>query len=283
MLDSTLIVIVLYNCSVEKSITFSSLLDALHMYKPLRPIDIIIYDNGPTKHLYHVPSQYSTLLTLTYLFDLSNPGVSKAYNVAAERAVEMGKKRILILDQDTYMPEDSLCKYAQALDQWPNSTVYLPTLFNSDTQQIISPCRYLFKRGSLLSSITPGIHLWKGKNALNSGLLVDLLAFRCVGGYNEQVRLYFSDFVFIDRLKKYYPSFTVVDTTLLHQLSSTDYSNKSFALHRFDLYCHGAREASNVDIIYYPIYAVTVFLRSLRMCQRLNSVKPLHVFIKHFL
>lgn len=283
MLHSTLIVIVLYNCSIEKSVTFNSLLDALHTYKPSQPIDVIIYDNGPVGESYHAPTQYSTLLTLTYLLDLSNPGVSKAYNVAAKRAIDMGKKRILILDQDTNMPQDSLCKYAQALDQWPNSTVYLPILFNSDTQQIISPCRYFFKRGSLLSSITPGTHSWKGRNALNSGLLIDLSAFWHVGGYNEQVRLYFSDFIFIDRLKKCYPSFTAVDTILLHQLSSTDYKNISFALRRFELYCKGSREASNINTIYYPMYSVTIFLRSLRMCQRLKSTKPIRIFMKYFL
>jgi len=159
--------------------------------------------------------------------------------------------------------------------------VYAPQVYSGPL--LFSPCRYLFRKGSNLSTIKPGKHPMRYKNVLNSGLLINLDAFRLVGGYNEGVKLYFSDFVFFDRLKRYYNDFIVIDCRLDHQLSSVDYKDIDVALTRFSYYCAGARQASQGNISAYFNQAIVIGIRSILMNNRFKSLKFFKVYKEEFL
>lgn len=278
---NTLVVIVLYKIPLCESPTYISLEKSISACFYPASINLLICDNSPIEQTNI--NHDNKFFNIWYLHDLSNPGVSQPYNRAAELAGVQGKKWLLVLDQDTWLPEDTIRQYQQAVTDFPNFPIYAPQIYSGSL--LFSPCLYRFKKGMNLSSIKPGIHLMKNKNILNSGLLICLRAFYKAGGYDEAVQLYFSDFVFFDRLKTHFREFIVIDCHLNHQLSSVDYTNIETALDRFTKYCIGARSASrsNNSLIAHLNYTITIGLRSIIMCLRFNNLIFIKVFIDYYL
>ena len=278
-----LFVIVLYKVRLTESLTFQSLSVAVQSFLPHNHVDLLICDNSPTPQFDVNESVDNNHFRLYYLHDSTNPGISRSYNIAAEIASTKEKKWLLVLDQDTTIPVDGIQKYVNGLRAWPGFPIYTPQVY-FDTV-MLSPCRYFMHRGSPLVSIKSGVHHTEGKNVINSGLLISTEAYQKAGGYDENVWLYFSDFVFFDRLKKHFKNFIVLDCRIEHELSSSDYSDLSFAISRFSYYCRGAREASvsSGGVNAYLGYGVTVGLRSILMCRRFKNMSFLMVFVKSFL
>ena len=272
------IVIVLYHTELADSKSYQSVSKAFKTYAAdHRPIDLIVVNNGP---LSITINEDDPLFRFHFKELLDNPGVSKAYNIAAALAGDLQKRWLLILDQDTHLPPDFWNQYCQSIRGYPNMPVYAPRLYADNI--LISPCGYRYYRGYLLTDLAAGTHPMQGRNVLNSGLLIDVNAFRRVEGYDEKVRLYFSDFVFFDRLKEQYTTFAVVDVNLQHELSSTDYSAQSTAVQRFSLYCEGARAASKHEVIRSFLYFITVGGRSLVMNHRFKSWLFSRIFLHNW-
>lgn len=277
----TLYVIVLYNIDLSDSLTFISLTKALNSIYLTEPVLLLVCDNSLTPLTTLDTINPEGLFTIRYLHDPENPGVSLSYNRAAELAGILNKRMLFVLDQDTIFPPDAISSYQQSLSSFPGHAIYAPQLYNGSS--LFSPCKYSFQKGSNLKSIVPGVHLMKGMNVLNSGLLIDMNAFQRVEGYDETVKLYFSDFIFFDRLKKFYTSFVVINCHLQHQLSSVDYSDSAFAMKRFTYYCQGAHQASTNNKVAWCGYFITVGLRSILMSQRFGSIQFSKVFLQVFL
>ncbi|WP_018617642.1 hypothetical protein [Spirosoma luteum] len=279
-LQNTLIVIVLYNFNLYDSITYKCLEEAF-VRKSKQKIDLFIYDNSPVADIHLGEFTSNSKFNLLYLHDPSNPGVSRAYNRAADWAKSKDKKLLLVLDQDTKLPAEGLVCYAQAVTSFPEFPLYAPQVYSGGI--LYSPCRYVFQKGSNLKGIDPGVHQTRYRSVINSGLLINLFAFHKVGGYDDEVQLYFSDHVFFDRIKKYFPRFVVIKCRLEHQLSSVDYNDLSTALIRFAYYSRGARQASHNNNYQYAKHSIMVGLRSLAMSYRFRSLQFLSVFKENFL
>jgi GT2 family glycosyltransferase len=280
-MQEALLVIVLYKTRLSDSLTFQSLTGAVRSYKPIEPVDLLICDNSPTGYSTIDQANEEGMFRLYYLHDPLNPGVSRSYNRAAELATVQNKRWLFLFDQDTILPEDGLIRYERAVTTYPNFPLYAPQVWSGTL--LFSPCRYWFRRGSNLRSIEPGVQAMAHRNVLNSGLFIELSAFVKCGGYDEVVQLYFSDFVFFDRLKRHFCQFVVVDCKLEHQLSSADFSEVTLASTRFSYYCRGARQASHGNGWAYVEYAITVGLRSLVMSSRFRSTQFVKIFINDFL
>lgn len=279
--QDVLTVIVLYNSTLQESATFQSLKTSVFKCGLKNGLDILICNNSLMNEIDIEKENEEGLFHLYYLHDPKNPGVSQSYNRAAELAGIKNKKWLFILDQDTILPIDLPIQYQRNVSNLPNYPIYAPQVYSD--KALFSPCRYLFMKGSNLPSIEPGVHLMIKRNVLNSGLLIDLGAFYQAGGYDETVPLYFSDFVFFDRLKNHFKTFVVLKCCLNHQLSSVDYTNTAHALTRFSYYCVGARQASLSNECAYLNYAVTVGLRSIVMSYRFQNLRFLRVFVKDFI
>ncbi|MFD2571261.1 glycosyltransferase [Spirosoma soli] len=277
-----LFLIVLYKTDLNESPAFQSLKKTVRPFLSQGYVDVLICDNSPSLEIDDFGQIDNEEFNLYYLHDPANPGISLSYNRGAEIASLKGKEWMLVLDQDTTMQTDSLQKYVDALKNYPNFPVYAPMLYSNNL--LLSPCKYIMNRGTHLAKIEPGVHFLKARNVLNSGLLISIDAYQNVGGYDENVWLYFSDFVFFDRLKVLYKKFVVVDCLIEHQLSSSDYTNAKFALNRFTYYCQGAKAASlsNGELKSYLGYTIMVGLRSILMSYRFKSISFFKVFIKAF-
>lgn len=274
--DQVLVVIVLYRSTLAESSAYQSIAKAFaHFLNGDNQVDLVIVNNGPT----YVDCQADgAVFRLHYIEQLDNPGVSKAYNLAGQLAGRLQKQWLLVLDQDTVLPTNFWDSYNESIDRYPTTPIHAPKLWSGDV--LISPCKYRFYRGTLLpTNILPGLHSMKGRNVLNSGLLIRVEAFHAVGGYNESVRLYFSDFVFFDRIKTKHATFAVVNVDLIHDLSSTDYSSQKVASERFLLYCQGGHAAAEGSLFRSIVYFITIGARSLLMGKRFGTL----LFTKTFL
>ena len=209
-----------------------------------------------------------------YVHDASNPGVGAAYNAGADRAEALGKRWLLLLDQDTLFPPDALDAYVEAVRHHPGCELFAPVLMSGGTA--CSPCRVVHGRGrpAPAAALVPGPHPLGGLHVLNSGLLVRTDLFRRAGGYDPEFRLDFSDFAFLHRVAHETDTVCVVDAALRHSLSSGE-TDPGRLLRRFGVYCEGARAYSRLTGD--PLVYATVAARTARLVWQTRSLAPFRV------
>lgn len=277
-IDQVIAVIVLYNTLGDDSVTLKSLAKCLASKN--FTLDIVVYDNRASPSGANGNVKISDL-NIHYYHDPSNSGLSKAYNLASRVGIELKKGWILLLDEDTHLPVDSLDKYLAALNLNSQFKLFAPILKQSDNL-ILSPCRYFFKRGFPLPDITFGENIFNNKTVLNSGLLINLLAYSNCGGYNELIELDFSDVDFIERFKKSHSAFFVIDLIFTHNFSNKQ--TDAFILNRrFEKFCYGATNSYKKNIIDQLQYLVVVFLRASTLFFRTKNIIFYKTFIKNYL
>ncbi len=265
---------VLYNIRLEESKSFRSIRE---MDSGDGDLNLFVYDNS---------CQLQTIkayegLHISYLHDSKNSGVSKAYNEGTAHARKHQKKWVLLLDQDTSLPATLVKNYWEATEQNSEPKLFVPIL-KLDNGKIFSPCAYRFKRGFYLDSIEKGIHSLQKLAPVNSGMLIDIDAFFEVGGYNNEVKLDFSDFQFIERFRKRYSEFYVMDVACEQDFSDGEVSLAGQA-HRFGYYCEGARNIEKNGLMDWLQYNAVVFLRAVRLSLRYKDLRFLHVYLTTFL
>lgn len=236
-MEDVLAVLVLYKVKFEDCLTCKSLnngLKAFHL-----KLDILVYDN--TDCCIEEQSDFSCFenFNVIYKSDILNPGVSQAYNFGANYAVKNGKKWLLLLDQDTIFPIESIKLYLEAILMPNQASLICPVLYAG--KYVVSPCRFFLHHGSISRKIEFGVTSFDGKMILNSGLMVQCCFFTQIGGYNNSIPLDFSDFYFIQNAKKSVDSFYVLPCLCEQNLSSFEL-DKNRILNRFKYYCLGMYE-----------------------------------------
>jgi len=277
--DQIIAVVVIFNTKIEESETLISLSGSLAQTSD--SMDLVVYDNS-----LHPVWESGSVFTMEffrihYFHDPSNPGVSKAYNFAARYAQQLKKRWILLLDQDTSFPIDTISTYVSALKNHPTIKLFAPVLKLSD-DRILSPSRYFFKRGFALKKITPGLHSLKRISPLNSGMLIELDTFIISGGYNEKIKLDFSDFQFIERFKKNSDQFCIINVISLHEFSDEE-TNTVKLNERFFFYCDGAKNSEKSSFCDRLIYFMVVLLRATNLVYRTKDIIFYKTFIHHYL
>lgn len=276
-IENTLAILVLYKIKLQESITYLSLKESLKINN--LKLDLLVYDNSPTKQNI-VNDIIPENINIEYIHDETNPGVSKAYNVGEKFAKNNGKKWLLLLDQDSNLPINYFERMIASLEKYPNQHIFAPILINKN--RIYSPCSYRFKRGKSLPYLRFGINSLIKNNLLNSGLFVSVEIFDKVGGFNENIRLYFSDFNFIDRVKVYIKEYVIVDCLIHHNLSSDDESDYNKFIIRFSLYCQGAKSAVITKCDLFQYFIITL-LRAIKQTMRFKRIVFLKIFYKDFI
>lgn len=267
-----LIVLVLYKTKLENSISFITLTDNIKSIN--LQLDIFVYDNSPfpmNPIIDRQQTKISKFWNILYHHDPTNPGVSKAYNEGFKKAEKLNKKWLMLIDQDTKFAPDALEKYCLAVVENPDSVLFSPILTLKDGT-VLSPCKYFFKRGFPFPSIDVvklGKQSIKNRLVLNSGMLINMDMFKELGGYNEKIRLDFSDCKFIDKYRKVRKYFVVVDTKCLHGFSDSD-NNFEASYSRFALYCEGASNSiENISDAF--MLAIITFFRALKLTLKFNN------------
>jgi rhamnosyltransferase len=201
-------------------------------------MDLVIYDNNPGDG--RLPIENFDCWNITYIADSGNSGVSKAYNKAAEIAGQRFKKWLLLLDEDTDFPINTIAAYLSAITLRPGEQLFAPVMLTQHNQ-IISPCTFRFMRGFYAAEAHPGVNSLKGKSLINCGICIKLDAFKQLNGYNEAIKLDFSDHDFIRRFKTHISdSFVVIDLWVKHRLSTSTRNSVAADLKRFSYYLDGS-------------------------------------------
>lgn len=243
-------------------------------------MDLFVYDNSPNaseeNHF-----QFHRF-NITYVHDPLNAGVSKAYNSGAQFAEISGKEWILLLDQDTSFPEGFVYRYQEAAIKNPGIKLFCPIL-KTQFGQNMSPCLYLHKRGRWVKHLDPGIVNFNTSfSPVNSGMMINLAAFNKAGGYKESVRLDFADFQFIERFKRHFNSFFLLDLVCLQDFSGFE-KKISVLSTRFKFFCEGARNCDRNKFSDRSWYLLAVIRRLTGLIVKTRSIKFIRVFFSEYL
>lgn len=273
-LTNILFILVLYKIQLKESEAFTSLSNCLQ--ESTFKVDIFIYDNSPSAIL-NIEDILHEKFNIHYFHDKTNPGVSKAYNQGFKLGQELNKQWLLLLDQDTIFPHNALLTYCKALQENHKFSLFAPILVSA-RGNIYSPCNYFLKRGFPIQSIKVGPLRLINKSLLNSGLLINIELFEQVGGYNERLKLDFSDFDFIDRCQKIIDSVFIINTRCIHTLSSHEESLNA-ALNNFTRYCKGLTVYIQVNFDGFCLFCITL-IRACKLSLKFRSMDFIKVFFK---
>lgn len=264
-----LAVLVVYRCPLSQSSTWQSIREESERLG--LAIDLMIYDNSPVAQA--IPT---TSNKIYYQHNELNAGVSKAYNEGFQLAQRLSKKWLLLLDQDSSLPAGWIELYAEAA-QYDNQNLIAPIVHCGD--EIISPFNYWLCVGRSPKTMSTGTKSLKNSYAINSGLLVPTQLFEKVGGYDELVRLDFSDFVFMHKLKKVKAQLRVIDLHLESQLSSHQYEEREKVQERFYLYCIGSRRFAHYT--HQPFsHFLTALFRALKLGARYQTFEFIKISLR---
>ncbi|MBD1392322.1 glycosyltransferase [Mucilaginibacter glaciei] len=234
-LKKIIAVIVLYKSSLEESVCFQSLLKSVDSFNS--QLLLVVYNNSPDYWQYGNDSYKG--VTITYLEDHKNSGVSKAYNTAFDYGIGQNKEYILLLDQDTQLEKlffNVFFDYESKFNK--DAGLYCPMICNDFG--LLSPAKFFLYSSQKLSSIEPGVHSLEPLAIINSGLIISTKLYQLNGGYNEKIKLDFSDFDFLRRVLTFTKLVVVLDVKCKHELSGESKMPLASALNRFDYYLEGA-------------------------------------------
>lgn len=273
-MNKLLIVIVIY----KKSIHDLTLIKDITKNSDTN-IDIFIYDNSP------IPQEVPLIdnVNIYYEHNVNNPGVSQAYNKGASKAKSLKKDLILVLDQDTNFIFEYIEKYIIAFNKYQNNYLYAPIVCDGAMTKVYSP--------AFLNSFIGKVQLFdnftfnekynlNNKSVINSGLMIPLSLFEKISGFNDKIKLDFSDVYFIEKYKELNAEIILIDIYLKHSISGDEGKNYEAEMHRFKYYCNGAKELSK-SLSQSTTWSV--FRRMLRLIQKHYSLKPISVYLGYYL
>jgi GT2 family glycosyltransferase len=240
-------------------------------------IDIFIYDNS-------VESQYVPEIkgfNLYYIHDKNNAGVSKAYNVGIKKAKELNKKYVILLDQDSNILACDLEKYFLLAEKYGENYIYAPVMYSKN--KIYSPAyvnHFIGKIQNLNTFIYKEIYNLNKKSLINSGLMIPIKLIELIGDFNENIKLDFSDFYFIEKYKKINQNIILLNLYVQHTLSGDEGKNYLAEILRYKYYCNGAK---HFNISTNKFRLIPAFRRMLRLTIKYKSLEPINVFINYFI
>jgi GT2 family glycosyltransferase len=272
-------VIVLYKCKLQDSATFLSITAALETESIDTKVDLYVYDNSPYKQEPTVSSEH---WTITYKSDILNTGLSSAYNVAASHARTSEKKFLLLLDQDTEFPLNTITVYLESINNNLNVKLFAPIL-KIQNGKIMSPCRYVNKWGKLIDHIAPGINSLDNYVPVNSGLCVSLEHYFASGQYNEKIRVDGADFQFIERFKKKIETrFYVLDLQIEQDFSLFE-SDINNILTRFKIFLIDVKNFDREDWKDDYYYGRIALIRTIKLLLQTKKRVIFDYYVKYYL
>jgi GT2 family glycosyltransferase len=204
------VVVVLYNCSMNKSLTCQSLLQQTL----IEPKDtFIVYDNSPSSNL-----GSATPKGWEIVVDPSNGGLFTAYSYAVSKARSTDCPWVLLLDQDTDLPSNFLETVHEdmVLMQAEKDVVAIIPMVRAGNRQV-SPMRPRLGREIPFNqrSVVEASWLW----AINSGTCLRVDFIESIGGFSDAFWLDFLDHWLFKMINNSRKQVYVSKVVLQHELS----------------------------------------------------------------
>lgn len=202
---------------------------ACEVLRTRNDVGVLVVDNS-TKD--YGNEEYCQKAGFSYLSMHGNQGLSKAYNQGIQYLKQKtNATHVVLLDDDTTLGDDYFKVLQQALEQHPDTRIFLPLV--KDEVGYLSPCRI---EGYAVSRIqSPDELNERTITGINSGMALALSIFDDYQ-YDETYFLDYIDHAFLRDMKRRGESIQVIGTTLQQQFSGNDHSNYRATLTRFALF-----------------------------------------------
>lgn len=260
-------VIVLYKSQLAEAVAYRTLLANNDFQK------IMVYDNSPSDF---IQQSFENPSRIEYVRDVNNGGLSKAYNTAAKFASQNGFTHLLILDQDTEFPETAIDVYKYCLEQ---NILCAPILITKNHSPF-SPSQREGLRTKALS-LSPGVYSLKKYMPVNSGMMIPIDLFKACGGYDDNVRLDFADYVFLSRYKLVDSKFRLMNLIAVQDFSNDEADIKKLQ-HRFLLYLQSAQATKWNSLKEKNLLWLDVIGHTIALISRTKKLTFLSLFFKQF-
>lgn len=266
-----LIAIVIYKEVLNRSESYRTINIALK--KTNIEYKFYIHDNSLQKQIIEDKN-------IHYVHTKNNIGLSKAYNNAALYAKLNHYNWIILLDQDTTWDENYFIKIKEGIINHPKVKLFVPQLLLHNNKKF-SPVRYIYGR-AYQTTLESGIHSLHKYFPVNSGLIINVDAFLKVGGYNEHVYLDHSDFQFIERFRKKYSNFCLIDS-IGYQNFSNDEIDICRLKNRFIMYLDCLLHCDRPNIIYHISYLYSTLRHTMALSLRTKNSVFIKIFTTNYL
>ena len=272
MFDKVLVSIVIYNKSIKELFLLDSFVEA-------KRFDIFIYDNS--KFPQEVPTFEN--INIYYEHDKSNSGVSRAYNQAYKKAKQLNKELLLVLDQDSSFEFGFIEQYMKMYQVYKNDYIYVPIVCDEKKTKIYSPAfmnNFVGKVQFFENFIYEERYSLIGKSVINSGLMIPLEIFEKIGGYNEKLKLDFSDVYFIEKYKELNSKIVLVEVYLKHSISGDEGKDFFREYNRYRYYCSASKEIgrSLKTLVFW-----SPFRRLIRLILKYQNIKFIKIFYDYYI
>ena len=117
------VVIVTYNGEIWIKKNLNSLFNSNY------PIDIIIVDNASTDETINIIKEFNAIELIQ---NKKNLGFGKANNIGIDLAIKKGADAIFLLNQDTWIFENTISNLAEVLFEKPNLGIISPLHYSAD-------------------------------------------------------------------------------------------------------------------------------------------------------
>lgn len=101
----------------------------ISLFKSNYPIDIIIVDNASTDETINIIKEFSAVELIQ---NKNNLGFGKANNIGIDLALKKGADAIFLLNQDTWIFENTISNLAEALFENPNLGIVSPLHYSAE-------------------------------------------------------------------------------------------------------------------------------------------------------
>ncbi|MDC8098922.1 glycosyltransferase [Chryseobacterium rhizosphaerae] len=271
MSNNILYIIVTYKEKYYQCSSYISLIKSFSSTKVLnKQLNVFVADNTDIKNWNcEINTNMGDNLRV-YYNKYNNPGLSYAYNAGVEFAKKNGFSWIVLLDQDTTLPMNFYDDYNNAIIKENNVFLKVPiTLIGHN--KILSPSKYIGYRSYLYDKIEKGFKKLKGHSFINTGMLINIDFYIKVGGYNEEIKLDFTDHDFVYRCNKFAERFEVLDIKLNQDFSSLT-NTKEQAIKRYYLYLRDLKSFRKGKKNKIALFFNSDFLRLLKLSIQYKSL-----------
>lgn len=228
MSDQFYIVLVLYKMSLTKSKTIQSLGQFVSKNTPL-----LVFDNSPTRQYKETTFQHDNF-KIHYVYDESNPGLSKAYNFALQKAIESGFTWMLLLDQDTHFTADYYNE-VESLLQKPIPryvAAIMPRVQSHEGDSLISPTK--MHSGAICRPVKVASGISKlAVSGINSGTLLRVNFINSIGGFSEKYSLDMLDHWYFRMIYKTGHAVYIMNSCIYQELSVLGNYEATISLSRY--------------------------------------------------
>ncbi len=162
---------------------------------------VIVYDNSEDEMLL---KNFKSMLKNNFLHDQTrgkeviilggkgNVGLSKAFNFSIKTAENNGYKYVILLDQDTYFPQQELYKLLKDYE-FIKKIKPVGAIGPSKSELSHTFYDFLFDGRFEWRNFYNGADVFEVHDLINSGMLIEISVFNLIGGFDENVFLDNSD------------------------------------------------------------------------------------------